>query len=75
MLTCLNRSLKGVHKQLSLLSDGHRFGQVARLVNIVPSQDGQVVAEQLQRHNIYYGLQAIRHLGYLHSYHTQSTAC
>jgi hypothetical protein len=52
-------------QQGSGLCDSHRLGQVARLVNVEAAQHCQMVAEQLQRHDIDDWLQAVRHLWHL----------
>ena len=60
------RVLAGYSCSSVLLRNSDTLGQIARLVDIEAPQDGQVVTEQLQRDNVYDGLQrlhSLRHLG------------
>ncbi len=47
------------------LSDGDGFGQIAGLIHVEAAQHCQVVAQQLQRHNVDDGLQAVHYIRHL----------
>lgn len=51
----------------SLLGHGDGLGEVPRLVGIKAAQACQVVAQQLQRHDIDHRLHRLLHLGHLQS--------
>ena len=46
-----------------LLRSSDRFRKVARLVHIVSADDGQVVAQQLERDDVDDGLEGVHRLG------------
>ena len=62
----LKRQVPIARLTLVLLAHSHGLGQVARLVHVEPAQDGEVVGQQLQRHNVDDGLQTLYHLRHLH---------
>ena len=41
---------------------GHRLGQIARLIDVVSSDDGQVIAEELKGNDIDDGLKGVHSL-------------
>lgn len=48
---------------VSVFRDCDALGKVTRLVNVVPSKAGQVVAQELEGHNVNGWLQAVLHVG------------
>ena len=55
-------ALRAAVERAVLLADRDALGQVARLVHVVPAQQGEVVGQQLQGHRVDHGLQAVGHL-------------
>src|SRR3989442_3513975 len=44
--------------------DCHALGEIARLIHVAASQEGDVIGQKLQRHDGDQGLQVIRHFRY-----------
>lgn len=64
--------VRGIFSSTTLVLDRDRLGEVPWLVHVEAAQDGEVVAQQLQGHDVHYGLQAVRHLWHLHTASSRS---
>src|SRR5260370_39257200 len=52
------------HKPTALF-DRNRFGEVPRLINVATTTDGDVIGQQLQRHDLENGQQKLRRRRYI----------